>query len=206
MADDELIFLGAEAEVRRATFLGRATVRKRRLVKAYRHPDLDARIRRERTRAEAALLAEASAAGVRVPRVLDVDLDEAALQLEFVNGLTLRDALEKGTGDAAVFCRGFGEAVGRLHTAGLVHGDLTTSNVLLDGEGLVLVDFGLAQRSQDVEDQGVDLHLVERTFESTPPDRSEYWRLFAQGYREAYPGAETALRRMDEIKARGRYV
>lgn len=201
---DGLIFRGAEAEVRRTTAFGLPAVAKRRVAKPYRHPELDARIRRERTRAEAGITAEARAAGVRVPRVLDVDLPEATIRFEFVEGPTLRDRIEAGAAEEAV--RAFGGLVGRLHAAGLVHGDLTTSNVLVGAQGPTLVDFGLARRSEEVEDRGVDLQLVMRTFAASHPRSPGLAAVFLAGYQGAFPGAGPAVERMREIAQRGRYA
>lgn len=202
----ELIFLGAEAEVRASAFQGLATVRKTRVAKAYRRPELDARIRRERTRAEAQALAEAGRAGVAVPRVLDVDVGAGALELERVPGDPLRVRLERTDPRAPTLCRAFGRAVGRLHTAGLTHGDLTTSNVIVRGDEPVLIDFGLAMKTRELEVRGVDLHLVERTFESTHPGHGEWLAAFLEGYRETFAEAEAVLGRVDDIKARARYA
>ena len=201
----ELIFRGAEADVHRGSFLGVACVVKRRLPKAYRHPELDARIRRERTRNEALITAEAHAAGVPTPRVLDVDVPASTLLLEAIEGATLRDAL-RGPGNHLAQCRAFGAIVGRLHGAGLVHGDLTTSNVLVTSEGPALIDFGLAQRSREVEDCGVDLSLVERTFAATHPDRPEFHAAFIEGYQSSFPDADAALQRARDVRGRGRYA
>jgi TP53 regulating kinase and related kinases len=203
---DELIFLGAEAEVRRSTYLGLPSVSKRRVAKAYRHRELDARIRKERTRAEAQLLSEARSAGVAVPRVLDVDVGEATITLEAIEGETLRARIERRPAEAKELCREFGALVARLHAAGLVHGDLTTSNVLVGEAGLVLVDFGLAQRSSELEDRGVDLHLVERTFESSHAGAPQLFDGFLEGYRSGLPAADEVAARMQEIKERGRYA
>jgi Kae1-associated kinase Bud32 len=204
---NELLFRGAEAEIRAEAFLGHDCVAKRRVAKTYRHPELDARLRRERTRLEAALLSEARAAGVPVPIVLDVDLASATLRMDRIGGRRLRDAIEAAPERAARWSRGFGELVGRLHAAGLVHGDLTTSNVhLLESERLVLLDFGLAQRSEELEDRGVDLHLVERAFDSSHPGALELHGAFLEGYRRRFPGAELVERRVAEIKSRARYA
>lgn len=201
-----MIFVGAEAEVRRSDYLGTATVTKARRAKAYRLPELDARIRRERTRLEALVLAEARGAGVEVPRLLDADLANGVLELQFVRGLTLRDLIEREPAAAPARAKAFGRLVGRLHAAGLVHGDLTTSNVLEQDGQLVLIDFGLAQRSMEVEDRGVDLHLVERTFESSHPGSPALKDAFDQGYAEAQPSAKAVFDRVRDIKARARYA
>ena len=206
MENGSLIFRGAEAEVRHGTFLGFATVQKDRLVKTYRAAELDQRIRRERTKLEALVLAEAAAGGVEVPRVLDVDVANARLELEHIDGPQLREVLEARDARSSELCREFGRAVGRLHANGLIHGDLTTSNALVRRGRVVLLDFGLAQRSTELEDQGVDLHLVERTFEASHPGHKEHEAHFLEGYRETFPQHASALKRRDEIKERARYA
>lgn len=202
----ERIYLGAEADVRADDFLGRPAVSKVRTTKAYRHPELDRRLRRERTRTEAQLLAEARAAGVPVPAVLDVDAEAATIRMARVGGRRLKDVMDENPSGSARLAQEFGRIVGRLHGAGLVHGDLTTSNLHVEGDRLVLMDFGLAGRSRDVEDRGVDLHLVERTFESSHPGRAELFAAFLQGYRASMPEASAVERRMQDIKARARYA
>lgn len=200
------IYLGAEAEILAETFAGRPSVAKVRTRKAYRHPDLDARLRRERTRLEASLLVEARAAGVPVPSIVDVDVAAATIRMRRVGGPRLREAIEERPEEAVQWSRRWGALVGRLHAAGLVHGDLTTSNVHLEDGELVLLDFGLAARGVGDEERGVDLHLVERTFESTHPGREGLFEAFLEGYRSALPRAEVGIRRMAEIKARARYA
>ncbi|HEX9816596.1 MAG TPA: serine/threonine protein kinase, partial [Candidatus Thermoplasmatota archaeon] len=114
--------------------------------------------------------------------------------------------LETKGADVPGLCRRFGVLVGALHRAGFIHGDLTTSNVHVDGDRTVLLDFGLAQRSREVEEQGVDLHLVERTFESSHPSIPGTFDAFLDGYREGFPDARLVERRMNDIKARARYA
>lgn len=201
------LYLGAEAELRLEPFLGQEVVAKERLPKTYRHPELDARLRRERTRLEAQILQEVRAAGVPAPAVVDVDVGTATVRMTRITGLRLRDALATPSADIPGLCHAFGAIVGRLHAAGFVHGDLTTSNVHVDDEGrLVLLDFGLAQRSREVEEQGVDLHLVERTFESSHPSLPGTFDAFVTGYRTAFPDAKLVERRMNDIKSRARYA
>lgn len=206
MALSERLYQGAEADVRLEGFLGEPVVAKQRLPKRYRHEALDTRIRRERTKLEAQILSEVRAAGVDAPAVIDIDVAAATVRMKRIGGQRLRDALEKGGVDVALLCRRFGVIVGRLHAAGFIHGDLTTSNVHVDGERLVLLDFGLAQRSREVEEQGVDLHLVERTFESSHPSLRGTFDAFLHGYREGFPDARLVERRMNDIKARARYA
>jgi Kae1-associated kinase Bud32 len=99
-----------------------------------------------------------------------------------------------------------GEAVGKLHKCGIIHGDLTTSNMILRGGKICLIDFGLSFYENSLEAQGVDVHVYFQTLESTHDRATELMEAFKVGYMRTYPGAEAVLRRVLEIKARGRYL
>ncbi len=199
---------GAEANVSIATWSGRAVVLKDRVPKSYRHAVLDERLRMERTRDEANLLIQARQAGVPVPIVYEVHRAEARMVLQLIRGRSLRDALPGDPDDvAAARLRLLGGLTGRLHDAGLTHGDLTTSNVLVPDaapDSLVLIDFGLGQFSQEAEPRGVDLHLVEEALEATDPRAEALMDAFLDGY-AGCASATAAMRRLDDIRQRGRY-
>lgn len=91
--------------------------------------------------------------------------------MEWIEGPPIRTWLEDHTGEEGVteVMRQIGRSVGRLHDSGVVHGDLTTSNLILRGEEVVLIDFGLGSVSQSEEDMAVDLYVLERAFASTHP-------------------------------------
>lgn len=185
---------GAEAEIE----LGEADVAKRRLPKRYRLPALDERLRAERTRSEARLLSAARRAGVATPVVRD--LDGTTIVMERVHGDVLKAALD------AVTVRAAGRAVGLLHGAGIVHGDLTSSNMVLrDGE-IVLIDFGLAQATEEIEARGVDVHVFLQTLACAAPGAGGLTDAFVGGYRAAFPGADAVLEREAGIRRRGRYL
>ena len=139
---------------------------KRRVPKRYRVPALDKRLISERTRAEARLIHAARKGGVPTPVIRDIMAD--TIVMEQISGILLtRDLTDVNAREA-------GRMVGRLHAAGIMHGDLTTSNLILrqsDGK-CVLIDFGLAQVTTEIEQRGVDLHVMYQTFESTAPDRA----------------------------------
>ncbi|MFO1532768.1 MAG: KEOPS complex kinase/ATPase Bud32 [Thermoplasmatota archaeon] len=200
--------VGAEAELRHANFLGRPVLEKRRLPKGYRHPSLDATLRAERTRDEANLLVAARRAGVAVPLVYDVDRGAASLLIEHIVGRTLREELAD-RGDADGHMAALGRAVARLHDAGITHGDLTTGNVLVPAAAsgvvsLVLIDFGLGAATAEAEPRGVDLHLLEEALEATEADAQAMFASFLSAYRGHAAGGREAIRRLEEIRTRGR--
>ncbi len=174
---------------------------KRRVPKRYRVPALDNRLINDRTRAEARLIHAARKGGVPTPVIRDVTPDTIVME-QVMGTLLTQDLTEVNVREA-------GRMVGRLHTAGIMHGDLTTSNLILrksDGK-CVLIDFGLALVTTEIEQRGVDLHVMYQTFESTAPDRSDDLKAaFAAGYRETFAGAADVVAREHEIELRGRYL
>jgi N6-L-threonylcarbamoyladenine synthase/protein kinase Bud32 len=173
---------------------------KRRLPKSYRHPDLDARLRRDRTVAEARLLSEARRAGVPTPLVRDIDRREATLTLQRVGESDLAAAL---SADAA---RTVGELLARLHGAGIVHGDPTTRNVRVDGSAVFLVDFGLGFHTGHVEDHAMDLHVFGQSVEGTAARPEPLIDACLAGYRDqGGEAAEAVVERLRTVEGRGRY-
>jgi len=171
---------------------------KRRVAKRYRVTALDRRLIAERTRAEARLIAAARRAGVPTPLIRDITPD--TIVMEQVTGPLLTDALSE---DAV---REAGRMTGKLHRAGIMHGDLTTSNIIHDDGRCVLIDFGLAQVTSEIEQQGVDIHVFFQTLESTTPVSAVLKEAFIEGYRSVYAGADDVIAREHEIELRGRYL
>jgi bifunctional N6-L-threonylcarbamoyladenine synthase / protein kinase Bud32 len=174
---------------------------KYRVPKRYRVPALDRRLIAERTRAEARLLHTARKAGVPTPVIHDVTSDTIVMDLIQGTLLTL-DLTDANLREA-------GRMVGKLHAAGLMHGDLTTSNLMIreSDRRCVLIDFGLAQVTQEIEQRGVDLHVLFQTLESTAPERSGGLKdAFAAGYAETFIHAADVIAREHEIELRGRYL
>ncbi|MCI4350137.1 MAG: Kae1-associated serine/threonine protein kinase [Thermoplasmata archaeon] len=204
---------GAEAALRRVDWWGFPALLKERDPKSYRPKSLDDRLRKERTKTEVRLLVDARRAGVRTPIVYDVDLDRHRIILEELPGPTLKELLEKHAEERPTlqpFVRAFGEALGRLHGAGMSHGDLTSSNVLYpDGDDgrPALLDLSMGSRNASVEELGIDLHLVEEDLKSLHPDGAALFRVFLTGYDAGNPGGAKAVRkRAREIRGRVRYA
>ena len=199
--------VGAEARLDSSEWMGRAVVLKQRVVKGYRHPSLDRAIQASRIRNEARLLLEARRAGIAVPVVYSVDYADNRIVMEEVEGVRVKDALnELPEPEARVVCGKIGEIAARLHASDIVHGDLTTSNMLLDGGRIVLIDFSLGSKTSELEDKGVDMHLLEEAFHSAHHQRSGLYEGVKGSYSASYPQGELVLKKVKEIEKRGRYT
>jgi TP53 regulating kinase-like protein len=177
---------------------------------AYRLAVLDEEIRRQRTLHEAGMMRYVKRAGVAAPFLYHLDLAASTLVMEYVEGERLRDLVgstdEKG---AKELFFAFGEGVARLHEAGMMHGDLTTANVVSRGGKLVFLDFGLALRTERVEDHAVDLRLIKETLVGAHPGISDValGALF-RGYEASAGGPRfrKVHRQLRNIERRGRYA
>lgn len=180
---------------------------KERFRKGYRLPKLDSAIRGRRTAAEGQLIDAARRAGVNVPKIHTVDREGAAIRMDFVDGDKLKDILDSmPEGRLEAVCSEIGRSVALLHNAGIAHGDLTTSNMILRGDDLFFIDFGLASRTKSVEEFAVDLHLFRQALVSAHnPISSKCYGLVIEAYRKHCGKAEAVLKRVSEIEKRGRY-
>ncbi|TKX68041.1 bifunctional N(6)-L-threonylcarbamoyladenine synthase/serine/threonine protein kinase [Halorubrum sp. SP9] len=210
--DPEADRRGAEATVTVTGTGDERRVIKRRVEKAYRHPELDRTLRRDRTVAEARLTSEARRAGVPTPLVYDVDLSDATLTLGYVGERDLAAALDERPIEAV------GRYLARLHGAGIVHGDPTTRNVRVSPGGekvgrsvggpeatpeTYLIDFGLGYHTGHVEDHAMDLHVFEGSIRATATDPEPLIAAFEAGYDAAGDGE--VLDRLRDVADRGRY-
>ena len=207
MDDERRIGMGAEAVIARSEYLGHAAVVKTRPRKDYRHPELDARLRSSRTRNEVRIIREARCAGVRTPVVYDVDVTEGSITMEFVEGERVREIIESEPDRIPDICRMIGETMARMHNAGICHGDLTTSNMILTDSGeLCILDFSMGSTRCDVEGKGVDIHRLERAFTSSHSRSAEAFGMVMDAYMKNADGAAEIARRVEDIKGRARYT
>lgn len=199
--------VGAEAKLDSATWMDRSVVLKQRVVKSYRHPTLDRSLQTFRIKNEVRLMLEARRAGVPVPIIYSVDLADSRIVMEEIPGMRVKDALENlPSGKAEEVCRKIGALAARLHANDIVHGDLTTSNMLLDDDRVVVIDFSLGSKTSELEDKGVDMHLLEEAFHSAHYRRSELYEAVKESYVRAYPAGAAVLKKVKEIEKRGRYT
>lgn len=211
-----LIAKGAEGDIYSASFSDiffesprfSEVIIKRRIPKGYRIPELDLQLRRQRTISEARIIHDSRAAGANVPIILGVWTDRCVLIMERIEGVRLKELLNQPEGDGTEACRKAGEQLGMLHKHGIVHGDPTTSNMILKGDEVYLIDFGLAEYSDSVEKRAVDLHLMKTAIKSTHFRRFRpYYAAAVEGYCvEMGNGARAVLERCRLIEKRGRYV
>ncbi len=205
---------GAEAVLLKGEFLGLEAVFKIRPPKIYRDPRLDARIRRERTLREARLLSLAYTNGIRVPILYYVDIHKGVIVEEYIPGKLLRDIVIEVDDDDVESLEKYFEAAGelsaRLHSLGVVHGDLTISNMIVNDldNTLYLIDFGIASHASDLEDIATDIHVFLRSLESIAPHKAtNLFNMFWDKYSEVYgEDAARILELVHEIRQRGRYV
>jgi TP53 regulating kinase-like protein len=206
-----LLKKGAEASLFLTEWHGRRVVVKVRFPKKYRPTELDERIRRYRTAHEPQLMHEAKLAGVSTPTIFLVDMANAAITMEFVEGKQVKQLLGGiSKKERQQLCFRIGEQIGKLHGHGVIHGDLTTSNMILNDEGKVfLVDFGLGEKNTELEAKGVDLHLMKRALQSTHYEfAEECFQNVMLGYATVLGehDAKAVLEKIREIEHRGRYV
>ncbi|KIY48739.1 hypothetical protein FISHEDRAFT_65624 [Fistulina hepatica ATCC 64428] len=195
---------------------------KYRFNKQYRHPILDSTLTKSRIGGEARALVKCLRAGVSVPGVRMVNAPHGLLGVEWIDGQSVRRIL--GDDDAEDVVRRkhglsstaealmamIGTEIARMHAADIIHGDLTTSNMMLRhvgsaGSPLVLIDFGLAYTSSLVEDKAVDLYVLERAFASTHPDSEPLFASVLTAYaKEAGKQWNAISKRLDDVRLRGR--
>lgn len=200
-----LIRKGAEADLYVATFEevyfpwdAEKVLIKKRICKGYRIPALDYDLRVQRTIHEAKLLHEAKSF-VNTPGLYEVNTKECIIVMEYIEGVRAKEGLTKD------IARTIGESIALLHQGGIVHGDITTSNIIVKNNTVYFIDFGLGEFTTEVEPQAVDLHLLKQTLKSTHHNYwKSLWKKVVTGYKEK-ENADIIITRIRDIEKRGRY-
>ena len=205
---EKILQRGAEAEIE----LIDGKIIKNRIKKSYRIPEIDEKIRKLRTRSEARLLEKASKI-VAVPKIISVDEKTKKIILEFIDGKKLSEHLEKfNLEKQKEICKSVGESVAKLHDKNIIHGDLTTSNMICDSASLhthrpkiFFIDFGLGFISHKLEDKAVDLHLLKEALEAKHFQHCKVlFEEFLKGYKTS-KNSEKVLAQFKKVEKRGRY-
>lgn len=199
----EEVTRGAEAVI----YLEGDKIFKERLPKRYRVKELDDTLRKARTRKEAKLLSLARRAGVPTPLVYHVDTRKGSIEMEHVEGTQMKNVLNScPEKERKNLCMEIGKDIGKLHETNIIHGDLTTSNMMLRGDRVFFIDFGLGEVEESVEAKGVDILVFKRALHSTHYGiEKECFEAAMNGYSEEFPGHEKVMERLKIIERRGRY-
>ncbi len=186
---------GAESVI----FLDKDKIIKHRIKKSYRISEIDDKIRKSRTRSEAKLLEKAK---VNVPNVINVDDKEMKINMEYIQGDLLKDIFDDlNEKERLKLCKKLGEEISKLHSQNIIHGDLTTSNLILKEDKIYFIDFGLGFFSHKLEDKAVDLRLLKQALES------KHYRSFPKTYDEILKNYKHSdvKKRLEKVESRGRY-
>ena len=174
---------------------------KERIKKSYRIDEIDFKLRKYRTRSEAKLLSKVE----NSPEVFDVDEKNMKIKMEFIDGKLIKDILDGMHSDKRnLILREIGGKIAKMHDSDIIHGDLTTSNMILK-EKVYFIDFGLGFVSNKIEDKAVDLHLLRQALES------KHYKHFEESFKEILEGYKISknfkevIQRLEKVEKRGRY-
>jgi len=184
----KIIGRGAEAIL----YLNKDKVIKKRTKKSYRHPELDESLRKFRTKREVKVLSKLK----QVPKV--INSDQFSIEMDYVKGDLLRDIFDK---KGLKYCEQTGKIIKDMHDKGIIHGDLTTSNIII-GKEICFIDFGLSFFSDKVEDKAVDLHLLKQALTSK---HYKNWRDAFDLVWKGYNPDKQFIDRFYKVESRGRY-
>lgn len=197
----KIIGRGAEAIIYRE----RDALVKERIKKGYRIPQLDEKIRRERTGREESLLLRARRSGLPVPRILEKG--KFTIKMDFMEGERLKDvfnSLEKSR--RAFVSEKIGSLLALLHSSGIMHGDMTTSNIIFKKAEIFLIDFGLGKVTNRAEDFASDLFLLKEALRAAHFEiMEEAWEKILVAYKKNFGRAGEVLQRLEKIEKRRRY-
>ena len=202
----KLINRGAEADVYSTMWDKKKAILKIRKTKSYRNSLLDQKIRKQRTSRESQIISQVKSFGISTPLIYFMDINKCSILMQYIDGKIVRDL--KGN-DIVKICSEIGKIVGTMHKNGIMHGDLTTSNFLLDKKKLFLIDFGLASRTEKPDDHAVDLRLFKEILNSAHAEVMEKsWKNFQKGYSKAVgmKYSKKILNLVAVIESRGRYA
>ncbi|MFX0003127.1 MAG: KEOPS complex kinase/ATPase Bud32 [Promethearchaeota archaeon] len=211
---EKLIRKGAEANLYYGHWFGKEAIFKYRIPKKYRIEKLDKRIRIERTLNEARALIKVKNYGINVPTVFDLDTVNSIITMKYIQGTKLKEILPKlDDSKKKYYFIEIGKIIANLHKNGHIHGDITTSNIIITPEeSTFLIDFGLHEYSDTIEDKSVDLHLFKRVLISSHgQDYKHCFDAFIEGYISEYKKNDSndwkdIIKNIDAIESRGRYI
>ena len=211
---EKVIHKGAEASLIYGHWFGKEAIFKHRIPKGYRIEQIDKKLRDNRTRNEAKALIRVKKYGVKVPQVYEIDTKSSTIVMKYIEGKKLKEALNSITNNKKTqYLKELGKNIAILHKNGHIHGDITTSNVIITkSQDIFIIDFGLHDYSDYIEDKSTDIHLFKRVLISSHGnDFVICFEAFLEGYREGYGTNKTneceeIIKNVSIIETRGRYI
>jgi len=189
---------GAEAKL----YLTDSKIVKDRFKKEYRIEEIDKKLRKSRTKREAKIFKKLEEINFPSPKLIETDNKEKVV-MEYIKGPKVRDILEEK--DYKKLSEEIGKKLAILHNNNIIHGDLTTSNMIL-GKEIYFIDFGLSYLSHKIEDKAVDLHLLKQALESK---HYKVWedcfKAAIKAYKKESEHTQEVLKRLETVEGRGRY-
>ncbi len=204
----QILYQGAESLVYLDMFDGEEVVVKERIRKNYRITQLDEQLRKVRTRKEVKLLTEVRKLGIPTPNILNVDESKHKIIMENIKGDRLKEYLNASSSqEVKSVCEQLGKQIGKLHSSNIVHGDLTTSNMILKDKDIYFIDLSLGEFTKRVEDKAVDLKVLKEAVKSTHfKIFDDVWKTILEGYRQTCKDADIILDQLKEVEMRARYA
>ncbi len=186
--------------------LKKNVITKVRVKKGYRNNILDDTLRRSRTAIEYNLLLKAVRYGINAP--MPIEKTEYEIFMQYISGELLRNVLDDMQKEKLEgVCKQLGEQLALLHKADIIHGDLTTSNLILSEDKIYFIDFGLGYNSQRVEDKANDLHLLKKALDSKHSKIAKYiFEKIKKSYAKNYELGNNVLKRLEVVENRRRYL
>ncbi len=210
-----LIAKGAESDIIKSKWFDgfknyeSPAIIKRRLPKTYRISEIDSKIRKSRTKSEAKILSDVKKSGIITPIIYDVDLDKKEIVMEYIDGVTVKDLIDNVDDKRRMtISYQIGDYLSKIHNMDIIHGDLTSSNILIDNEGkLVFIDFGLSYYSNLIEDKADDLLVLKKSIKSVDYNKSvEVFNWILDSYSLNTKNSSQIFDKIEEIESRGRYT
>ena len=202
----KLINRGAEADVYSTIWNKKKAILKIRKKKSYRNSLLDQKIRKQRTIRESQIISQVKSFGISTPLIYFMDIGKCSILMQHIDGKIVRDMKDSSI---VKICSEIGKIVGTMHKNGIMHGDLTTSNFILTKKQLVLIDFGLANRTEKPDDHAIDLRLFKEILNSAHANiLNKSWSNFLKGYSKSVGEkyCKKIIKLVGVIESRGRYA
>ena len=202
----KLLKKGAEGDIFLTSWNKKKAILKARKKKDYRNSSLDQRIRKQRTIRECEIISEVKSFGISTPLIYNMDTKNCTIMMQHIEGTLVNELSDS---KLIKSCKEIGKIVGTMHKNGIMHGDLTTSNFIVSGDKIFVLDFGLANKTIKPEDHAVDLRLLKEILNSAHAKiMDKAWSNFLKGYKSAVgPTRFSKITNLVKvIESRGRYA